>query len=158
MLILLFILSVIALIVFCVLQFKFHSGDTGSHLVFVLFSWISGFIALISLWEICDLSTTVFTESTIDNKIKMYQEENANIEQDIDKIVKEYLKHEHDTYADLKTEESSITLVTLFPDLKSDNLVQQQLEIYVKNNSTIKSLRKEKIDISKKKWLLYFGK
>ena len=55
---------------------------------------------------------------------------NTNIEQDIDKIVKEYLEHEHQTFADLKPEESSITLVTLFSELKADTLVQQQLEIY----------------------------
>lgn len=76
----------------------------------------------------------------------------------IDKIVKEYLEHEHDTFEDLKTEESAITLVTLFPELKSDTLVQQQLEIYVKNNAQIKYLKEEKIEIAKDKWLLYFGK
>ena len=81
-----------------------------------------------------------------------------NIEQDIDKIVQEYLEHEHDTFADLKTEESSITLVTLFPELKSDTLVQQQLEIYVSNNATIKALREEKIELSKIRWILYFGR
>lgn len=81
----------------------------------------------------------------------MYQEENAIIEQDINRIVEEYLKHEQDTFAELKTEESSITLVTLFPELKSDTLVQQQLEIYVANNVKIKRLREERIDIAKLK-------
>ncbi len=88
----------------------------------------------------------------------MYQEENERIEQDVDRIVQEYLKHEHDTLTDLKTEKSSITLVTLFPELKTDILVQQQLEIYVANNAKIRSLMEEKIDIAKLKWLLYFGK
>ena len=100
----------------------------------------------------------VATASTIDDKITMYQEENARIEQDIDRIVEEYMKHEHDTFTDLKTEESSITLVALFPELKSNTLVQQQLEIYIANNAKIKILREEKIDIAKLKWLLYFGK
>ena len=87
----------------------------------------------------------------------MYEEENAKIEQDIDRIVEHYLKYEQDTFANLK-DESPITLVTLFPELKSDALVQQQLEIYVDNNAEIKSLKEEKIDIAKKKYLLYFGK
>lgn len=100
----------------------------------------------------------VATASTIDDKITMYQEENARIEQDIDRIVEEYMKHENDTFTDLKTEESSITLVALFPELKSNTLVQQQLEIYIANNEKIKILREEKIDIAKLKWLLYFGK
>ncbi len=86
------------------------------------------------------------------------KEENAIIEKDIDRIVDTYLKHEQDTYADLKTEESSIALVTLFPELKSDTLVQQQLEIYVYNNAKIKRLKEDRIDITKLKWILYFGK
>lgn len=115
-------------------------------------------IAIIGLLiPICILSTTVATEGTIDSKIAMYEEENAKIEQDIDRIVEQYLKYEQDTFANLK-EESPITLVSLFPELKSDALVQQQLEIYMDNNAEIKSLKEEKIDIAKKKWLLYFGK
>lgn len=161
MLILIFGIALVALVVFLVLRIKYPSKDDfkyTSHDFFTFMSWASGLVALLLVIAICSLSPIVFTENTIDEKIKMYQEENANIEKDIDKVVKEYLKHEHDTYADLKTEESSITLVTLFPDLKSDNLVQQQLEIYVKNNETIKHLKEDKIDIAKKKWILYFGK
>jgi len=160
MLILLFCIVLVALIVFLVLRVIYpnqNSINSGSHKFFTSMSWASGWVALALVIAICYLSSTVFTENTIDEKIKMYQEENANIEKDIDKVVKEYLKHEHDTYADLKNE-SSITLVTLFPDLKSDNLVQQQLNIYVRNNSTIKYLKEEKIDIAKKKWILYFGR
>ena len=107
---------------------------------------------------ICCLVPDVATASTIHDKITMYQEENARIEQDIDRIVEEYMKHEHDTFTDLKTEESSITLVALFPELKSDSLVKKQLEIYVMNNTQIKQLKEEKINLTKTKWLIYFGK
>ena len=55
-------------------------------------------------------------------------------------------------------EESSITLVTFFPELKSDTIVQQQLEIYVANNAKIKSLKEKKINLIKIRWILYFGK
>lgn len=161
MLILILGIALAALIVFLVLRVKYSSErsiDFDTHDFFTAMPWVFGFVVLGLVIAICCLSTTVATESTIDSKIEMYQEENTNIEQDIDKIVKEYLEHEHDTFADLKTEESSITLVTLFPELKSDTLVQQQLEIYVDNNAKIKSLKEEKIDIAKIKWILYFGK
>lgn len=128
------------------------------HGLFFVLAWAFGVIAFAMVVTICCLTPKVATASTIDDKIAMYQEENAIIEQDIDRIVEEYLKHEQDTFTDLKTEESSITLVTLFPELKSDILVQQQLEIYVVNNAKIKRLREERIDIVKLKWLLYFGK
>ena len=88
----------------------------------------------------------------------MYQEENKKIEQDIDRIVQEYLEHEQDTFSGLKPEDSSITLITLFPELKSDSLVQKQLEIYTKNNAQIKELKEEKINLSTTKWILYFGR
>lgn len=154
-------LVLVAFILFLVLRTKYpstSSTDFDTHDFFTGMSWVSGIAAIGFVIAICCLSTQIATESTIDNKIEMYQEENTNIEQDIDKIVKEYMEHEYNTFADLKTEESSITLVTLFPELKSDNLVQQQLEIYVANNAKIKKLKEEKIDITKIKWILYFGK
>lgn len=161
MLILLLVLAIIALVTFLILRVKYPYIDEyvfDSHLFFNIMSWVFGFLVLGLIISICSMATTVATETLIDRKIEMYQEENTNIENDINKIVKEYLEHEHDTFANLKTEESSITLVTLFPELKSDTLVQQQLELYVNNNVTIKSLKEEKIDLIKLKWLLYFGK
>lgn len=161
MLILILGIASVAFIAFLVLRVIYpavYDGVLDAHDFFTFMAWIFGFVILGLIIAICWISTTVATESTIDSKIEMYQEENANIEEDIDRIVREYLKHEQDTYADLKTEESSITLITLFPELKSDALVQQQLEIYVDNNAKIKSLKEEKIDIAKKKWVLYFGK
>lgn len=113
-------------------------------------------IVICGIWDIT-LATDVATERILDSKIEMYQEENARIEQSIDTLVKSYLQHERDTFKDLKTDESPITLVTLFPELKSDALMQQQMEIYVANNQTIKSLREQKIEIARKKWLLNFG-
>lgn len=157
MLILILGLVLVAFIIFFVLRVKYSvSLDTDAF--FTTMSWVFGIVAIGLVIAVCCLSTKVVTKSTIDSKIEMYQEENANIEQDIDKIVKEYLEHEHDTFADLKTEESSITLVTLIPELKSDTLVQQQLNIYVSNNAKIKELKEEKIDIAKVKWILYFGR
>ena len=144
---------IILLVVFLILWKIYPKREDG-------FSIMSMFcvMAIIGLLiPICTLPTTVATESTIDSKIAMYEEEYAKIEQDIDRIVEHYLKYEQDTFANLK-DESPITLVTLFPELKSDALVQQQLEIYVDNNAEIKSLKEEKIDIAKKKYLLYFGK
>lgn len=161
MLILILGIVLIVMAVFLVLRVKYpskHSNEFDAHDFFSTMSGILGFVAFVLVIEIFFILLTVATEFTIDSKIEMYQEENTNIEQDIDKIVKEYLEYEHETFAALKIEESSITLVALFPELKSDTLVQQQLEIYVDNNNKIKRLKEEKIDIAKIKWILYFGK
>lgn len=154
-------LAVITMVTCIIISSKTESGgycEFSAHGLFFGLAWAFGAVALGMVVTICCIAPKIATASTIDDKIAMYQEENATIEQDIDRIVEEYLKHEHDTFTDLKTEESSITLVTLFPELKSDTLVQQQLEIYVANNEKIRSLKVEKIDIAKLKWLLYFGK
>ncbi len=162
MLILILGITIIMFITFLVLRRRYADRYSESYLtVYDFFStmcWISGIICVGLIIIICYLVTNVATESVIDSKIAMYQEENAYIEQDIDKIIKQYLEHEHDTFSDLKMEESSITLVTFFPELKSDTLVQQQLEIYVANNAKIKSLKEKKINLIKIRWILYFGK
>ena len=67
------------------------------------------------------------------------------------------MEHEKDIFSNLKTEESAITLITMYPELKSDALVEKQLETYLKNNNKIKKLKEEKIEIEKKKFILYFG-
>ena len=161
MFILFFVMALIAFIVSVRLVFKykksFKARDNFFATVFLI-ALCSVLVFFILGVNIYDLAKTIASESVIDHKIEMYQEENTKIEQEVDNLVKEYIDHEHDTFAELKEEKNAITLVTLFPELKSDSLVKQQIEIYVKNNTKIKKLKEEKIDISLAKWKLYFGK
>jgi p-aminobenzoyl-glutamate transporter AbgT len=90
-------------------------------------------------------------------KIEMYQEENQKIEEQIDTLVKQYMEYEGKTLTEFKSE-SSITLVSLYPELKSDDLVSKQIEVYIENNNKIKQLKEDKINMKIGKWLLYFGK
>ncbi len=92
----------------------------------------------------------------IDTKIAMYQEENKAIETQMDVLVDKYMDYESKTLGDLKGE-SSITLVSLYPELKSDELVKQQIKVYTDNNDKIKQLKESKINTSTWKWWLYFG-
>jgi hypothetical protein len=92
----------------------------------------------------------------IDEKIEMYSQENAEIEADIDALVAKYMEYESSTLADLRGD-SAITLVSLYPELKSDELVKAQIELYQANNEKIKDLKEDKLDIRVAKWWLYFG-
>lgn len=94
----------------------------------------------------------------IDEKIVIYEQENEKIETALDVLVKEYMTQEEKIMIKTANKESLITLVQLYPDLKSNNLVQKQMDIYVNNNKKIKNLKTEKLNISKSKWWLYFGK
>lgn len=93
----------------------------------------------------------------IDEKIAMYQEENENIETQIAEVVKQYQEYESGVFADVAND-SAINLVSLYPELKADTLVQEQITIYVENNKKIKELKEQKIDGEVYRWWLYFGK
>lgn len=114
-------------------------------------------LTIISIFMLFYFINQVKELDIIDKKIEMYQEENTKIENDIDTLVKQYMEHEKSTFKDVKTE-SSMTLINLYPDLKSNELVQQQLNIYVENNNKIKELKNNKLDYQLSKWWLYFGK
>lgn len=120
---------------------------------FGAFGWVC---AMISATVTIFLAVEVKELSVIDDKIAMYQEENNTIETQMDELVAQYMKYESDTLAEFKNE-SSIALVSLYPELKSDTLVQQQLDVYVANNNQIKALKLQKVSGSVSKWWLYFG-
>ena len=115
------------------------------------------FIICFDLIAVLLLGIGVVNGKVIDEKIAMYTEENKKIEQSIDELVSRYMEFENDTFSDLKSD-SAITLVSLYPELKSDELIKTQISTYQENNNTIKYLRAKKINLSVKKWWLYFGK
>ena len=91
----------------------------------------------------------------IAEKIKMYEEMNEEIESSIETAVRTYMNYEKSTFVELTGNEDMISLVSLFPELKSDTLVQQQINVYIANNDQIKQLREQQIDLSKDRWFLY---
>lgn len=94
---------------------------------------------------------------TIDDKIAMYEQENTAIEQSVDVLVKDYYKHESDTYSSLKPE-NAVLFASAYPELHSNNLAMKQLEIYVENNDKIKELKEDQINLSRNRFWLYFGR
>jgi hypothetical protein len=47
--------------------------------------------------------------------------------------------------------------IVYVPKLKSNELVVKEIDVYVKNNNKIKSLKEDKINYNADKWWLYFG-
>ena len=114
------------------------------------------FFAIMTLIAGIWLGASVTKLSVIDEQIEMYQEENTRIEEQIADVVQQYQEYESGIFADVASE-SSITLLSLYPELKADALVQSQIDIYVANNEKIKSLKEQQIDGNVKRWWLYFG-
>lgn len=146
MFILLFVIAV-ALIVLAVLN-----EDLAG--VFGILGGLIGFIALIGIFV--NIGFLVYGR-TLDDKIAMYEQENAAIEQSVDVLVKDYYKHESDTYSSLKPE-NAVLFASAYPELQSNELATKQLEIYVENNNKIKGLKVDQINLSRNKFWLYFGR
>lgn len=93
----------------------------------------------------------------------MYEEENNNIQNSVSQIVESYKNYEQNTYSEsLKSIDTNntdiIVLTQLYPELKSNEMVNKQIDIYQENNNKIKCLKEEKINNEIAKWWLYFGK
>lgn len=115
------------------------------------------FLSIIDLIAICIVFGMLINCRTLDAKIAMYEEENTRIEANIQKLVNNYMEFEHSTFTECNTE-SAVTLVSLYPELKSDALVAKEIEIYTENNEEIKNLKLKLINKSNYKFWLYFGK
>lgn len=154
MLILIFCIALV--LAFVCFIMNFHTDECIE--VFLSLSLIFLSVAGISLVVFIFMVPEVATAGKIDEKIAMYEEENARIEAQINVVVEKYMKYEQETFSDIKNEESAITLVTLFPELKSDELVQTQINVYLSNNAKIKELKEKKIDMQTKRWILFLKK
>ena len=71
-------------------------------------------------------------------------------------MVERYMEYESGVFTEVSSD-SAITLVALYPELKSDVLVESQIELYVENNKKITELMETKINGSVTRWWLYFG-
>jgi hypothetical protein len=120
------------------------------------FAFLCGFALVLCIAGIVWASIFISCGVVIDEIIAMYEEENTKIEQAIDELVDEYMKYEGETFEKCSTE-SSMTLVSLYPELKSDKLVKSQINTHKKNNNKIKELKEKQLDIRVAKWWLYFG-
>ena len=92
----------------------------------------------------------------IDQKIEMYIEENASIELSVTTTVEKYLEHEFQIFDSLQGEDIQ-TLLVVYPEINSNELVKKQIEIFVDNNNKIKELKEDKLNIEVWKWWVYFG-
>lgn len=147
MAILCFVLAIICIVVYAQLSKKYD------------IKWINAFtmifIALAVLFCLLGIPGTIDSRYT-DQKIQMYQEENEKIEEDVSVIITQYMKHENETF-NMSKIKSSTVLIQMYPELKSNELVSKQIDIYNENNKKIKKLKLEKIKNQKAKFYLYFG-
>lgn len=128
----------------------------GMEAVGIVGTILSCIALLVVIGHLIAFSANIATSHTIDSRIAMCQEENAVIEQKISLAISNYLEHEKDIIVTLSPEDA-LVLLAAYPELKADTLISKQIDIYLENTEEIKSLKEAKIDISVKKWWVYFG-
>lgn len=164
MLIVLFIIFLILIIIgtiFCKIGDENYSD--GLACFGLIGTIIAVFCEVVVIIEIFCNCSNISQLQIADRKIEMYQEENNNIQKSISTIVENYKKYEQNTYTeslkniDIKNT-NLIVLTQLYPDLKSNEMTNTQIQIYQDNNNKIKELKAQKLDKEISKWWLYFGK
>lgn len=162
----LIILFIVFLIIGILMFFLTTWADENYH---ELLSWISaGCILVAVIVEAIIIMAIIYNIIGVanlkvaDKKIAMYEEENKNIQSQVAEIVKNYQDYEKNTYTEsLKNIDLSntdvVVLAQLYPDLKANEMVNKQIEIYQENNKKIKELKEKKINNEMSKWWLYFG-
>ena len=146
-----FVVVGILLAIFFGWIYAISDNGTSAFLAFVMVAFV-----VVSIVAMVININTIVDGRIIDQQIAMYQEENANIEAQIANCVTQYQQHEAEIFSEVAPE-SAVTLVALYPDLKSDALVAKQIEIYIANNEAIKELKEDKLDIITARWWVYFG-
>ena len=164
MLIVLFVISLLCIFFSWVIKIKGENADKVGNIWYRLYRWdvdegfkiIGGIGSVIFGAAIFVLLFMYSSYLTADKQIAMYEEENSNIEYRINEMVNNYMIYEKDAYSEFKFDDI-MAAVTIYPELKSDELVKTQIDIYVENNNKIKQLKTDKIKCSVLKWWLYFG-
>jgi len=152
MLLLIFTVIIIASILYY--RHEKHKNNSSSDLdvlgvVLILVNFIP--LAVLGL-----LLSNLYEDQGVDQKIKMYETQNQQLERKIDVTVKSYMNHEKDTYKEFKAGDG-MALITTYPELRSNELVKEQMNTYQSNNRKIAKLKEKEIDCNVTKWWVYFG-
>ena len=93
----------------------------------------------------------------VDEKIELYEAENAAIEQRMMEIVQRYQEHEQEIFGEI-TEKNAMVYITLYPELRSDSLVEKQMTIYYSNHEKLMYLKEQQLIAPLYRWWVYFGR
>lgn len=155
-------------IVFCCIQTSFWETDTKikkfknwlyhNSFIYWILNIIGGVVVGVTCLAILITGVDYHKNlNTLDIKIEMYQMENAEIEATISYIVEGYKDYEQNIFENSKKGIDPVVLYSMYPELKSNELVNKQIDVYIQNKNTIKELKSQQIDNEVLAWWLYFG-
>lgn len=146
---------VLVLLVAIFLSIGYYVDIEGFCVAGVLFI-IAAIIAVIS--TIC-IGVRCTNIKTLDSQIAVIEEQNTKIENEMATIVLSYEQYEKETFVSTKINSDDldfIAIAEMYPDLKSNELVKNQIEVYKSNNERLTELKLEKAKGAISQWWLYF--
>lgn len=140
-----------------VLLAEFIDGSTNKFGFLAVVPGVLGavFAIIFGVWTLWNIFT-VASGFGIQEKIEIYEEQNAQIEQSIDAAVKAYCEHEQITYVQM-ADDAVALVAAAYPELASSELVKTQMEVWTSNSSELKDLKSDLVDFHRAQYFLYFG-
>ena len=121
-------------------------------------AWLAGLFVVIGLSMIGYNAYQIRQcQHVIPAQIAMYEEENDRIEEKVSNTVSKYMEYEKDIFIEVSPDDDAFTLISLYPELRSDTLISKEIEVYISNNAKIKELKSQMLEISNYRFWLYFG-
>lgn len=158
MLIVIFLVCIILILIGVALIKRFDvGGEIGGMFLIVLAAFGCIGAAIASGIGINKLVSQDVTRS----EIRMLEEENNEIEEEFKVLIQTYMDYESGIIKDIDLENISsekLLLVTqVYPDLKANVFVQEQLKLHKENTDEIKSLKSQLLKSEVWRFWLYFG-
>ena len=151
-------ITVLLAIALCfVLLAEFIDGSTNKFSFLAVVPGVLGtvFAVIFSIWTLWNI-LTVASGFGIQEKIEIYENQNAQIEQSIDAAVKAYCEHEQITYVQM-SDGAVARVAAAYPELASSELVKTQMEVWTSNSHELKKIKSKLVDFNKARYFLYFG-
>lgn len=94
------------------------------------------------------------TKSTVKAKIAVLEQRNEEVLSQIEPVVNKYLEYESSTLMGFKVAVSKVIALSMYPELKGNEMVQEQLNIIKENQKAITELKLEEAGLKAYKiWL-----
>lgn len=102
------------------------------------------------LWAVLRVGNGI----TATDKIKSYEEGKVRIEKEMGTMVNAYMDYEKDNVKRV-SDKDAVSYVTVIPELKSSDLVKQEMALYADYDKRIMKLKEKQADTKLAKFILY---
>lgn len=123
---------------------------------------IGSIFSLGCLISICVGIGCLVNLNTVDAQIALHEEENKRIEAQVEATVNHYLEYEKGIIDSIKIDEYDgerlMLISNIYPEMKANEMLKQQIDVYIQNSENIRQMKLSKIKTENWKFWLYFGR